>query len=74
MPATAPAAPTLLRGSDNDFDQVWVESALTNEIDCACVLHLERTLLVLQAGDPDDGDGRLPPPNLTRGLDPVHHR
>jgi DNA-binding NarL/FixJ family response regulator len=30
--------------------------------------------VVLQAGDPDDGDGRLPPPDLARGLDAVHHR
>ena len=38
--------------------------ALADEIDCACVSYLERTLLVLRAGDADDGDGRLPPPDL----------
>jgi len=63
-----------MRGSDNDFDEVWAEPALTDEIDCACVLHLERTLLVLRAGDPDDGDGRLPPPDLARSFYAVHHR
>jgi hypothetical protein len=30
-----------MRGSDNDFDEVWVEPALADEIDCARVLHLE---------------------------------
>jgi hypothetical protein len=34
MSKTATAAPAVMRGSDNDFDQVWVEPALADEIDC----------------------------------------
>ena len=63
-----------MRCGDNDFDEVRAERALVDEIDCACIAHLESTLLVRQAGDPYDRDGGLPPPELTRCLDAVHHR
>ena len=56
-----------MRRSDDDFDEVWVEPALADEIDCACLSDLERTLLVLRAGDPDDGNGRPPPYPLNAG-------
>src|SRR5439155_17731607 len=71
---SAPAAPAPLRRSDNDFEEVWVESVLADEIDCTRVSHLERALLVLPTSDRDDGDGRVPPPDLARGLDTVHQR
>jgi hypothetical protein len=67
-PATPP-----LRGSDNDFDEIRVEPQLADEIDCARISHLERPLLVLQPGDPNDSNRRLPPPDLACGLDAVHH-
>jgi hypothetical protein len=35
MWATAPAAPMVMSGSDNDFDEVWVEPALADEVDCS---------------------------------------
>jgi hypothetical protein len=60
--------------SDDDFDEVWAQPTLADEIDCARVSHFERTLLILGAGDPDDGNGRLPAPDLARRLDAVHHR
>jgi hypothetical protein len=47
-----------MRSSDNDFDEVWIEAALADEIDCARVSHLERTLLVLGASDPAEGENR----------------
>jgi hypothetical protein len=72
--AAAPPPPATMCGGDHDFDEVWAEAALADEIDCACVSHLERTLFVLRAGDRDDGDGWLPPPDLASGLDAVHHR
>ena len=60
--------------SDNDFDEVWAKPTLADEIDRARVSHLERTLLILGAGDSDDGNGRLPPSDLARRLDADHHR
>jgi hypothetical protein len=72
--AAAPEAPTVVRRADNDLDEVWIEPTFADEIDCACVSHLERTLFVVQAGDAYNGGGRLPPPDLARGLDAVHHR
>src|SRR6266508_1176087 len=72
--AATPATPAAMRCSDNDFDEIWAESAFVNEIDRACRAHLESTLLVSQAGHPDDRNGGLPPQDLTGGLDAVHHR
>ena len=35
-----------MRSCDNDFDEVWVEPVLADEIDCARVSNLERTLVL----------------------------